>query len=465
MKAGIYVRISDDRTGQRAGVQRQEADCRELAERRGWSVVQVYEDNDLSAYRGQPRPAYQRLLEDIKQGRINAVVVWHLDRLHRHPKELEQFFEVCDAAGVADLASVTGDVDLSTTDGRFHARILGAMAHKESDDKSRRIRRKAEELAREGKVGGGGYRPFGYQQDRVAVRADEAELIREAAQRVLAGDGLNGIAKDWQGRGVETPTGRHWRSPTLKRMLLSPRIAGLRQLRGVVVGKAEWDQIIDPETHHRLTVILTDPARRKFYGGGGRRYLLTGFAYCGLCGAKLVARPRGDKRRCYVCASGPNFGGCGKIRVLSEPLEEFIAEAVFAALDTPKLTEAVRAQTDDGQLSALLETLRSDQDTLDQLAQDHYADRLISRSEYFAVRSALDQRIEATKSQLRRQESTTALADLPSGGDAVRAAWAENDLTWRRALVGTVIERVVLHPAVKGRNYFDPNRVELIWRF
>lgn len=465
MKAGIYVRISDDRTGQRAGVQRQEADCRELAERRGWSVVQVYEDNDLSAYRGKPRPAYQRLLGDIKQGSVEAVVVWRLDRLHRHPKELEEFFEVCDAAGVADLASVTGAVDLSTGDGRFQARILGAVARKESDDKSRRIRRKAEELARAGKVGGGGHRPFGYQQNRVAVRTDEADLIREAAQRVLAGEGLHGIATDWQARGVETPTGRHWQSQTLKRMLISPRIAGLRELRGVVVGDAEWDQIIDPETHHRLVVILTDPARRKFYGGGGRRYLLTGFGFCGLCGAKLVARPRGDKRRCYVCASGPNFRGCGKIRVLSEPVEEFIAEALFVALDTPKLIEAIRAQTDDSELSGLLEALRSDEDALEQLARDHYADRLISRGEYLAARSALDQRIEATKSQLRRQESTTALADIPSGGDAVRAAWAESDLTWRRALVGTVIERVVLHPAVKGRNYFDPNRVELIWRF
>ena len=109
-------------------------------------------------------------------------------------------------------------------------------------------------------------------------------------------------------------------------------------------------------------------------------------------------------------------------------------------------------------------TCDDDEDSLEQLARDHYAERLIGRAEYLAARQALEERIEATRSQLRRQQSTATIADLPSGGDAVRIAWRENDLAWRRALVGTVLERMVLHPAVKGRNFFDPERVELIWR-
>src|SRR5205807_989252 len=93
--AGIYCRISDDREGSAAGVRRQEADCRGLAARRGWEVAEVYVDNDVSAYSGRMRPAYRRLLEDVKAGHVDAVVVWHLDRLHRRPAELEEFFEVC----------------------------------------------------------------------------------------------------------------------------------------------------------------------------------------------------------------------------------------------------------------------------------------------------------------------------------------------------------------------------------
>src|SRR3954468_24691066 len=104
--AATYARISADSTGSRLGVSRQIEDCHALAERRGWPVADTYVDNDLSAYSGKPRPEYRRMLEDIKSGRIDAVIVWHLDRLHRHPRELEEFFETCDAAGVRHLASV-----------------------------------------------------------------------------------------------------------------------------------------------------------------------------------------------------------------------------------------------------------------------------------------------------------------------------------------------------------------------
>ena len=68
--------------------------------RRGWPIADVYVDDDVSAYREKDRPEYRRMIEDIRAGSIDAVVVWHLDRLHRHPRELEAFFEVCDAAGV-----------------------------------------------------------------------------------------------------------------------------------------------------------------------------------------------------------------------------------------------------------------------------------------------------------------------------------------------------------------------------
>ena len=77
-------------------------------------------DDDVSAYRGASRPQYRQLLRDIEGGTVDSVVVWHLDRLHRQPaKEVEEYFEVCDAAQVKDLASVTGDVDLANDNGRL----------------------------------------------------------------------------------------------------------------------------------------------------------------------------------------------------------------------------------------------------------------------------------------------------------------------------------------------------------
>ncbi len=138
-RTAIYVRISSDPTGQGLGVARQRTACTSKAQALGWDVVEVYEDNDVSATSGRSRPAYQRMLSDLEAGRVDAVVVWDLDRLHRQPIELEHFLALADRHGIA-LASVGGDVDLATDNGRLFARIKGAVARSEIERKSARQR-------------------------------------------------------------------------------------------------------------------------------------------------------------------------------------------------------------------------------------------------------------------------------------------------------------------------------------
>src|SRR5579884_3389761 len=96
MEAGIYCRISEDREGAGLGVERQRADCEALVHQRRWRVVDVYVDNDLSAYSGKPRPEYRRMLRDVEAGRLGAIVAWHTDRLHRSPREFEELMGRCD---------------------------------------------------------------------------------------------------------------------------------------------------------------------------------------------------------------------------------------------------------------------------------------------------------------------------------------------------------------------------------
>jgi site-specific DNA recombinase len=121
VRVAVYCRISQDGEGQGLGVARQEADCRRLAERRGWDVVEVYVDNDLSAYSGKARPGYQRLLADIEAGKVEAVVAWHPDRLHRSPVELEAFIDLVERSGVGVETVQAGRVDLATPAGRMNA--------------------------------------------------------------------------------------------------------------------------------------------------------------------------------------------------------------------------------------------------------------------------------------------------------------------------------------------------------
>src|ERR1700681_491160 len=218
VRAAIYARISQDTEGKSLGVQRQAKECRELARRRGWQVVDVYEDNDLSAYSGKVRPAYQRLLEDIRAGAVNAVVTWHPDRLHRSTRELLDFIDVVHPMGCTVETVQAGDLNLFTASGEAVAVTLSAWSRYESRQKSDRLKAKHRELAAAGKDGGGG-RPFGYEDDRMTVRLDEAILIREAADRILAGEGIRSICRDWTARGVKTVKGGAWNPHVVRRML------------------------------------------------------------------------------------------------------------------------------------------------------------------------------------------------------------------------------------------------------
>lgn len=462
--AAIYCRISDDRTGQAAGVKRQEEDCRALAARSGWEVGRVFVDNDVSAYNGKVRPQYAAMLEDLRAGKFGVVLAWHPDRLHRRPAELETFIEILEAVGATVATVQAGELDLGTPSGRMVARMLGAAARHEGELKAARQRRKHAELARAGKGKGGGTRPFGFQPDRETIREDEAALICEASDRILLGASLRSVCGGWNDAKVRTPAGRDWRSYSLRRVLLSGRIAGLREHHGQVVAQATWPAIIERGTHERLRRLLQDPHRTTNGGALARRYLLTGYAVCGLCGHKLVARPRADGRRSYTCASGTNFAGCGRVRSLAEPLEDLVAEAIFTALDSPELTAEIHAAAGDGEEAELVAELEEDERALEQLAVDHYAERLIDRAGFLAAKEVVERRLDANRAALARLTRTEILLSVPSGAEALRSAWAERDIVWRRAVLRTVLERVTLNPAVKGRTKFDPERVDLRWR-
>ena len=215
IRAAIYCRISQDRAGAGLGVTRQEEDCRALCERRGWAVVEVYADNDVSAYSGKPHPAWLQLIGDVQGGAVDALVGWHVDRLTRSPRELEDVIDLADKHSI-ELATVTGEVDLSNPTGRLVARMLGAAARHEAEHKAERQKRQRRQAAEAGRVAGGGKRPFGYADDRVTVVDTEAAVIRECAARVLSGESLASICRDLADRGITTSGGKTWLPTTIR---------------------------------------------------------------------------------------------------------------------------------------------------------------------------------------------------------------------------------------------------------
>lgn len=159
-KAGIYARISRAPDGSTYGVDRQEKLCRQLADRKGWTVAEVYVDNDLSAFSGKTRPAYERMLRDLLAGHRDGVLVVDTDRLTRSVRELEDVIDVAERHGIA-LANVSGDIDLSTSDGRYIARQQAVGARRESERASERLQREREQRATDGRPHPGPRAPAG----------------------------------------------------------------------------------------------------------------------------------------------------------------------------------------------------------------------------------------------------------------------------------------------------------------
>src|SRR5262245_47022540 len=131
MRLGIYTRLSRDPEGTKTSCQRQEADCRAYAERKGYSVVKVYRDNDLSGFKNVRRPAYEEMLQDVRDHNIDGLIVWKGDRLTRKPRDNEDIYELFKEEG-AELLSVNDGWDLSTTSGIMMFRMQGIWAANES---------------------------------------------------------------------------------------------------------------------------------------------------------------------------------------------------------------------------------------------------------------------------------------------------------------------------------------------
>lgn len=472
MRAAIYCRISDDRTGQGLGVARQRTDCEDIVNREGWGLIEVYVDNDLSAFNGKPRPAYDRMLDDLAAGHVDAVVAWHPDRLYRDMRDMEDFIEAVEKASAQVRTVTAGAVDLSTASGRMTARVGAAVARHESEHKAERIRRKMAELAEAGKSTGGP-RTFGFEADHYSVREEEATLVREAAERALAGESLRSIARDWNERGIPTVrSAPGWTYQSIHRMLGSPRLAGLKTHHGEIVGPAAWPAIIDRDTHERLKV------RLKSKGGPAirvRKRLLTGLIFCGRCGTRLYTKVSTRRRRSnvvrtplYTCVTEPGRGqgsACGRLAVVSDPVDAEVGSQVIEALAGPGLATALSAFADEGSARAELSArIVDDQERLDELVKE-YADGNLTRGEWRAARKRLAQRLDDAQRRLERLTPSTVLTDLGSSAESLHTRWESEDVVWRRAVVEAVVERVEVAPkGHRGGNRFDPGRITITWR-
>ena len=460
LRVGIYARISEDRDGQQTATARHRQDCQAYADIMRWEVVDSFEDVDISAYSLKARrPELERLIEVLRAGEIDGVVVWKLDRLARQHRDLARVLDLCQE-NRAFVASVTESINTRESSGQMIAAILTSVAHQESSNSRLRGKRKAMEQREQGLPPTNGKRCFGYERRYTAIVPEEAVVVREARDRIFAGESQRGVCLDLEARGITGTDGHPWRTVGLQAYLRSATIAGMRELDGKRY-TGRWLAIISEDDLLRLRA-LSNKAPTGRRQSPARKYLLTGYIRCAKRGGRMFASPRGDKARRYVCRPQAGEPNCGQMSIKAEPVEELVFEMLVVALDDDALAEAMRSrgEQDDG----VNEAVRRDAASLKELMNDYYVERRISRDEFFVARSGLEKRLEANRMRLARRDGRGVLAGFVGDGGNLRRAWEGGSLDWRRAVMGALLDRVVIAPGKAGRLPLDPERVRPIWR-
>jgi site-specific DNA recombinase len=450
----LYLRQSKDTDGTGLAVARQRDECLKLLASKGWADAPVaeYVDNDTSASTGRVRPAYARMLADIAAGRVRAVVAWDLDRLHRRPVELESFIDLADRHKIA-LATVSGDVNLSTDQGRLVARIKGAVARGEVERKSARQKAANRQRRAMGQPPAGGLRAVGYLSDGTTVVPEEAEYIQQGYQLLLAGGSLRSIANRWNAAGFLTAHGGPWRSNTVRYTLRNPRYAGVVAHMEEEIGKGTWPPVVSEEVYRAARAILDDPGRRTATTTS-RRFLLSGLARCHHCGETVVSNRSQNGNRTYSCRTSRSLARA------AEPIDDFVTRVVLARLAQPDALDLIAAR-DERDVTALRVEAAALRVRLNELA-DSFADGVITRGQMERGTDRARTRLEIVEQELAAAGGVSVLEELVTAGN-IGAVWEGLDLDRRRAVIDTLVTITLLPPG-RGARVFRPETVEIGWR-
>ncbi|UQE73879.1 recombinase family protein [Gordonia sp. PP30] len=472
MRAIIYCRVSSDTSGRGKSVSEQEKECRDVAAREDWDVAEVLVDNDVGAsrYSRGERPAYDRLRGILAAG--DVLVTWEASRAQRDLRAYLDLRELCAERGI--LWCYSGKIhDLSRGDDRFATGLDALLAEKEVEQTRDRVLRAVRATREAGRPHGKlayGYRIIRDEHTGRSITRvpdpDTAPIVREVVRRLLAGETIYSVCRDLNAREVPPPRPRRdgtvgaWIPTTLREIARNPTYAGLVTHRKKIVGEGVWEPIITRDEHERLAAVLSDPSRTTRPPRGSQpRWLLTGIAECGHCGAPMTKiSNRGATS--YMCKGNQPTGGrrfC-VCRVMHK-VDPFVTESVLRRLEGQDLVTD-RASSD-ADYAAAVEEVRALRQRLDGFVTAAAAGE-VSPVSLARIEATLMPKIEAAEQRARARVSSPIVAAM-MGPDA-RARWDDLSLMRRRDLIRAMVEIKIFRIGTGRRIYPAGEGIELTWK-
>ncbi|MET9088159.1 recombinase family protein [Streptomyces sp. NPDC004237] len=496
--AAIYCRLSYAPDGSVEKVERQEADCRELAARMGWTISErhVFVDNSRSAWqRKRKRPAWDGMLAAVEADEVDGIVVYHGDRMIRQPWDLEKLISISDGKRLR-VSSPQGTRDLDSEDDRFILRIEAAQACRSSADTSRRVARGVKGRVAKGlSPTAGGRRPFGWGvQVGTRVKVDpetgderlvpaidttqpvatEIRFIQQGIERQLAGMGQAAVVRWLNKSGALTTEGNPWTAKSWRNVVLAPRVAGLIEHEGKLY-KAAWDGAVSVDVWEAVKALYASSAAQHPYRGHERARLLTGGAECFQChkgpkkaeckGAKCLgphhtvrSKPTGGRNRkgsrIYYC---PVCRGVGRNLEL---LDAYVEGRVLRLLSGDDFAEELRKVVMIGNRPELLTEIAALEKRRDQVKEDlkNLADHPdVDPTLALLSVASFDRKIVELQASLA---VSAKLRRLTQHAGISRKEWSELSVDVRATVVMDLFRVVILPSTLRGPG-FDPSSVRL----
>ena len=454
-RALVYLRVSLDSTGERLTVRRHEKACRALCKQRGWEVVQVFTDNSVSAAGKVYRAQFAAMLDAIKQGGVDVVVAWALDRFIRSARDRLTLVEACREHGVLITIAQGGDMDPQTATGRMTIDVIGAAAQMEIDMKNERQIAAALQRAEMGKAPIG-KRLFGYTADN-HVEPAEAAVVAGIFERFNSGESLKSLARSLTAEGVPTRSGRPWNVRTIRDLLVNPRYAGraVYQRAALPGVRGNWEALVADEVFDVTQSKLTDPERKTNRVGTDRRYLGSSLYLCDACGGP-IATVNGGK---YFCS--------GHVIREHRHVDRFVLDVIAERLSQPDFEKLLAPVGED--MTPVVEESKKLRARLAKVDEDFLNDDIDVR-----LHKRKTARIQAELREVDKKLATrtggAALSKVAAAPDPAQA-FREASLMAQRAVID-VLCVVRLKRAARGRMrtgpdglpVFDTDSVVIEWR-
>ena len=465
-KVGIYIRVSTARQDQEGySIPLQKERLIAFCKAKGWVVAGLFVDPGHSGST-LDRPGITALVDGVKAGKFDVVLVYKLDRLSRSQKDTLFLIEDVFMASGCDFVSMQESFDTSTIYGRAMVGILSVFAQMERETITERTLMGRSGRAEDGLWHGGGTDPIGYRyvDGALVIDAEEAQQVREVYRLYASGHSVSEITRRMVG--CKTKHGDWSHTSTVGNVLDNPLYAGTVHFDGTKA-KGKHEAIVDPDVDRRVKARRARMLRAD--ASGTSTHLLTGMIYCACCGARYFPHKRPNGTVVYSCHSrakknkkmvkDPN---CKAPHIPVGKLDEFVVSQVLQLAADPSLVDEIaKKRAADGGDSfnaghgSVDEIRRLDTEIarlMDLLQHDHMASvgeiaEAIEKAH--AERTKLTPRSEEKKARLFDEEGfKTLLCDAAY-------AWPDADLRGRRSFLLQLIDGI----------HIDTEEVRVDWSF